>query len=163
MTTTVNTTLARSMSTSKTISTSDPTTTTTPAVGMNLGVGNKTFGAGTSPTGTEAWSGQIALVAGAATIDLSNLTQAGFGTVNATGLKVRAIQVLAPNTNAGAIQIGTGASNGYAELGVLSKIQPGGDATVYNPNAAAIDGTHKTLDLAGTGTDKLNIHIVFGT
>lgn len=171
MTTTVsiNATMAVSLQCQKQVTSSaDPTATPT-NLGLDLsviapGAFRANWTPSSTPDGTDAWSGQVALSAGAATIDLTNLTQANLSTVvNATGKKIRAICVLADANNANVIAIGTGASNGYTGIGTISALNAGDIALHTGQGSTAIDGTHKTLDLAGTGSQILNILIVFGT
>lgn len=167
MTSSITATLAASLTCSKSSVTTDPTA-TNPTIQMNLGkINNAAFNIGwsstSSPDGEDAWSGQVALVAGVATIDLTNLTQTGLSVpVDATGKKVRAICVLADSGNANVIAIGVGASNGYTGIGTISALNPGNMAIHTCQGSIAVDGTHKTLDFAGTGTQKLDILIVFG-
>lgn len=167
MSSSINATLGISLSCQKQETTTDPTA-SSPTLSLNLQPINpaafaQLWNAATTPDGEEAWTGQITLSAGVATIDLTSLTQIGLSTaVNATGLKVRAICLLPDAANANPIQIGTGASNGYTGIGVISALNAGNVLARTCAGAAAIDGTHKTLDLAGTGSQKLNILIVFG-
>lgn len=167
MTSTINSTLSVSFLTQKTVTTSDPTA-TAPAISMNLQTSNpsaftKNYTATSPIDAQEAWSGHVTLSSGAATLDLTALTQVGLATaVNATGMKLRAIQVLADAANANPISVGTGGSNGYDQAGVLSKINAGDLVTKILNSATAIDGTHKTLDIAGTGSQGCSIHMVFG-
>jgi hypothetical protein len=167
MTSTINSTLSVSFLTQKTETTSDPTA-TAPAISMNLQTAQpsaftKNYTATSTIDGQEAWSGHVTLSSGAATLDLTALTQVGLATtVNATGMKLRAIQVLADAANANPISVGTGGTNGYDQVGVLSNIKAGDLETRISNSVTAIDGTHKTLDIAGTGSQGCTIHMVFG-
>ena len=105
-----------------------------------------------------------ALSAGAATIDLTNLTGT-VGTVDGTGTKVQSAKFLNPSTNANAITVKAGASNAYLLGGTSWSfiLSPGMEITVYGNNATpSIDATHKNIDLAGTGTQALNVVLVMG-
>ena len=123
----------------------------------------------TTPPVTNASYFTQALSAGAATIDLTALTEAGGGTLDATGLKV---QVLLLNTrgksNAGAITITKGFTNGYSLAGsTTGKVTlAGGDGEAvcffFNDSQQDVSATVKTLDLSGTGTDSIDIGIVVG-
>ena len=125
---------------------------------------NTQWNATSNPDGTDLWSGEVDLIAGAASIDLTNLTQAALNSVvNATGKHIRAIAVLADAANADSIKIGTGASNGYVGIATLDQILAGQIRVATQIGAAAVDATHKTLDVAGTGTQKLYVLIIFGT
>jgi hypothetical protein len=120
---------------------------------------------GNGPAITADFHGQVALIAGALTLDLTALADAILGTVTMAGLKLRHIQLAAPGTNAGALTIKPGASNGYTGwAGSGGLILSPSDQAVLGPlnGTIAIDGTHKTLDLTGTGTDKLNLVMMFG-
>lgn len=103
-----------------------------------------------------------ALSAGAATIDLSALTDDS-GTAIGTGLKVQSVILYNPSANV--ITIGIGASNGYPLFGAsaLLPIEPGARLIKYfNDALIDIDGTHKNLDLAGTLAQTLNVGFTFG-
>lgn len=108
-----------------------------------------------------------ALTAGAATIDLTACPGGPAGTtVNASGLKLIAYKFRGLKGNAAAIAIAVGGSNGYQiDGGAYHRtLAPGASDEGYNVAAsAAIDGTHKTIDLTGTGTDVLEIEMVFGS
>lgn len=157
-----------SMIVNKQSTTGDPTD---PSVSLNLNLANilnsafsQSWNSNTIPDGTEAWSGTVSLTAGAATIDMTNLTQAGVSpAINANTMHVRAIVVLADSANANAIQIGTGASNGWTGIGVVSNILATNIRLLTCFGTIAVDGTHKTLDFAGTGTQKCYVLILFGT
>ena len=106
-----------------------------------------------------------ALTNGAATVDLTALNGTNGHAVNATGLKLQALKVRNPGTNANPISIGHGAANGYEFLGADWKVtlQPGQEVLLYGADAAPDVGSGaKTLDLAGTGTQALHILAVFG-
>ncbi len=120
---------------------------------------------GNGPAITADFHGQMALIAGALTLDLTALADAILGTVTMAALKLRHIQVWTPSTNAGALTIKPGASNGYSGwAGAGGLILAAGDQQVLGPlnGTIVVDGTHKTLDLTGTGTDKLNMVMGFG-
>lgn len=108
-----------------------------------------------------------ALTDGAATINLAALVGAinANETVVGTGLKVQFIILAAPATNANAIAISEGASNGYALLGAsfTFALLPGQWA-MFGLNEAAPDvaSDDRTIDLAGTGTQALDIQLVLG-
>lgn len=122
----------------------------------------QTYDAGTSPNGVEAFAGKVNLVAGALTLDLTSMVMAG-ETINFNGMKLREFQCVADPANAGPMSIGTGATNGYAELGTISNIRAGNGDLRHCVGASAVDATHKTLDLVGSGTDGISILLVFGT
>ncbi len=170
MTTTISASMNVSITGSKVVSGGDATVpagaSMTADLSQLLAVAFKTaWGPSTTIDGTDLWTGEVDLAAGVATIDLTALVQASLNNlaVNATGKKIRVLVAMAPTGNANKIQIGTGASNGYPGIGVLSEIQPGQIRVVTGIGSAAIDGTHKTLDLVGTLVQKLYLFIVFGT
>lgn len=128
---------------------------------------NKTFTpGGTAPNkATKNASFEVALSGGAATIDLTNITDPVNGVVTGNTLKVQAITVKNKATNGAAITIAKGASNGYTGFGSAfsMSIPVGGTMGFDAVNAGAtISSTVKTLDLAGSGTDVLQVQILFG-
>lgn len=126
-----------------------------------------TLTAGTTPPATKFVKKLCALVAGALTIDLTALT--GWGTngtdEDMTGLNLQEIFIEATSTNANAITISTGASNGYPAFGEDWSIalQASQVFSAYGNNLTPeVSGTDKTIDLAGTGTQSVEIYMVFG-
>jgi hypothetical protein len=86
--------------------------------------------------------------------------------VSLNGLKPRAILLENPSANANPITVSIGAANGYAGLGAdfSLTLKPGQKGLLWLDAAAdAVDGTHKTLDLAGTAAQALKYQIVAGT
>ena len=121
---------------------------------------------GNGPAVTADFHAQVALIAGAKTLDLTALPDAILGTTTMSGLKLRHLQLQAPSTNAGALTIAVGAANGYSGIiGAAAIVLAAGDNVVLGPlnGTIAVDGTHKTLDLSGTATDKLNVVLGFGS
>lgn len=151
----------------KVLDDADPTTA---GVSLNLNLASilnaafkKSWNPNTIPNGLDAWSGAVTLTAGAATIDLTNLVQVGLDDpVDATGLFLRMVVVLADANNANVIAIGVGASNGYPSIGTISKLNAGNVAVHTCQGSVAVDGTHKTLDLAGTLAQKMYVLLLFG-
>jgi len=118
-----------------------------------------------SPTSTPAASVfgiyKTLISGGGYTIDVTSL-QGSNGTLNANGKKLVAVCVANPATSTGDVNLATGASNGYA-LAQPVKVKPGGFAIVYQAaQLAAVDGTHKTLDVSGTNGDTPEVALVFG-
>lgn len=104
-----------------------------------------------------------ALVAGAGTIDLTALPHNG-GTVDLTGLRVEVLKFKNKTGNA-VMTISEGASNGYEALGNAwsIKLLAGQEATFFlNDAAPVVSGTLKTIDVAGTGTEQLEVSVVGG-
>ena len=69
--------------------------------------------ASTTPPVTKVAAFEKALSAGAATIDLTNLTGTNGATVDGTGLKVQVLKIKNKATNANPITIKTGLTDGY--------------------------------------------------
>lgn len=108
-----------------------------------------------------------ALAAGAATIDLTSLPDAGgnAGAVTFNGLKLQFAKFINPSTNANAITIAKGASDGHTGLGSSFSItlQPGSEFMWKgNDNSADVGSSDKTFDLSGTGTQALQVELVAG-
>lgn len=128
---------------------------------------NKTdsLGAATTPPATKVAAFQKALAAGVGTIDLTALVGTNGVAVDGSGLKVQAIKLSNPATNGNPISITEGAANGYAAFGAGWKLTlaPGQEALLYGadatPDVAAGD---KNIDLAGTGSQALDMVIVLG-
>jgi hypothetical protein len=111
--------------------------------------------------------GTVTLAAGVATLDLTSLTDvAGNATVSLSAKKPRAVIFRNQATNSNPITIAKGASNGYTGFGSTFSLtlQPGQEVLIWlSTNGTAPDGTHKTLDISGTGTEKLDYQAVAGT
>ena len=106
-----------------------------------------------------------ALTSGAATIDLTNVPGTNGVAVSGNGLKIRAVKFANPASNANPITIKFGAANPYLLFGASWSIilQPGQEFLAYLKDAApAIGSGSKNIDLAGTGTQVLNVLILMG-
>ena len=108
-----------------------------------------------------------ALSGGTGTIDLTSLPDAGgnAGAVTFSGLKLQFVKFINPSTNANAITIAKGASNGHTGLGSSFSItlQPGGEYLWKgNDNTTDVGGSDKTFDLSGTGSQSLQVELVAG-
>lgn len=122
--------------------------------------------AGSDPAVTEGGLCTKAMTAGAATLDLTALVDVRGRTFSLSGLKVVSVKIVALAANAGPVTISKGASNGYTGFGsAYSETLPAGaEVTRYlGSSGTAVSGTVKTLDLAGTGTDGVQISIAGGT
>jgi PKD repeat protein len=122
-----------------------------------------TLTASTTPPVTKCVVKVIALVAGAATINLATITGTNGLAQDSTGLKVQYFRV--KNLGAAAMTFTAGASEGYNLAGASFNmaILPGqwfiffgNDAT---PDVAAAD---RQIDVAGTGTDTFELTLVTG-
>lgn len=105
------------------------------------------------------------LVAGALTIDLRTLTGTNDLAVDFNGLKVQVAKFKAKTTNAGAVTIAKGASNGSTFMGSAWSfvLAPGQEVTFYGNDAAPdVSATVKTIDLTGTGTDVVETTLIAG-
>jgi hypothetical protein len=115
--------------------------------------------ASSTPAATKGWAG---VFTGNQTLDFSALARTVGPTVNATGLKLQAI--LVNNLDAtNPMTIAKGAANGYAFNGAAGNkvITPNGSWQEYFAGGlAAIDGTHKTIDITATGD--FQVILIFG-
>lgn len=130
--------------------------------GFNI---SKSLSASTTPPATKTAYFSQAMTDGAATIDLTGLPGTNAGVVSLSGLKVQSLLLENPSTNANAISIEPGASNGYDIFGSDFKVtlQPGQSALFYGNDATPdVGSSDKTLDIAGTGTQSLKVGIVAG-
>ncbi|MFA5706699.1 MAG: hypothetical protein WDA41_10130, partial [Candidatus Neomarinimicrobiota bacterium] len=98
------------------------------------------------------------LVSGAATIDL---TACGANDdEDLTGLKLTKMIVTADEDNVGEVTLAEGAINGYAPSdGFSVAVAPGDTATLTFSAAETVDATHKTLDIAGAGSEVVRIYL----
>ncbi len=110
----------------------------------------------------------VTLGSGLATIDLALLPGiTADETVVGTGLKAQFIKFTNPSTNANKIVISNGASNPYRIDGATTTwsipLAPG-QTVLLSLNDAGDDvaGSHKTIDLVGTGSQTLTVQIVLG-
>lgn len=124
-----------------------------------------TMNSGSTPPATKCAYFLKAMSEGAGTIDLTALTGTNGATVSFSGLKVQAATFRNPPANGNAITVGEGASNGY-ELGGdgwTFILQPGMSITIYGNDATPdVGGSTKTIDIAGTGSQALEVSLVAG-
>jgi len=123
------------------------------------------YSAYSSPDVELVYEGTVALTDGSATIDLTDLSDKGGNTIATTGKKVRIISAIPTSTNTGAITLSDGASNGYELFGDGWSI----DLTAGQRLLAFCDidtpdvaSGAKTIDLAGTAVESIDLLIVFG-
>lgn len=124
-----------------------------------------TLNGASTPPATKVACFEQALVAGAATIDLTALTGTNAGVITMLGLKCQVVKFQAKATNSNPITITAGASNGY-DLGgaAWSVVLLPGQAVMYLGNDAVEDVASgaKTIDLAGTGTESVECVVLCG-
>lgn len=128
---------------------------------------SSTLTSSSTPPATAYSAGQQALSSGTATIDLTSLPDANgvAGQVTLTGLKLAVVKFRNLSSNANAITIAVGASNGCTALGSAFSItlQPGEEFTYLGKDVAAdVSSTVKTFDLTGTGAQVLEFEFVAG-
>lgn len=162
----VNVTYASTVTVEETLATNIPA-----AAAANRKVTHTLFNTSASLTSattvpvTQVAAFEQSLTDGAATIDLTSLTGTNGSTVAMTGLKVQILKLKAKSTNANVITASEGASNGYELAGDGWKVAlaAGQEVTIYGNDAAPdVASGAKTIDLAGTGTQTLEVMIVAG-
>lgn len=98
-------------------------------------------------------------------LDLTDLLDAESNAVDATDLDLHYYLFDSPTTNAGAVTVDSGVSNGYSYLnnGVDYDLNPGSyDASLYESNIGDVDSTHKIIHFDGTAGDTLNVVLLLG-
>lgn len=130
----------------------------------------QTLTSSTTPAVTKQVSYQVALSTGALTIDLTSMAGGTNGaTVTFSGLKVCGYLFENPSTNANSITIVGGASSGYLIFGTAGSVvlAPGHRIKMQvkqgtSSGLPTVDGTHKNIDLSGTGSQVLNVQMIAG-
>ncbi len=143
--------------------TTDVEAANSPTFTHNVFNGTQTLQSSSAVPASKCIARTLALTAGALTIDLTALVGSGGVAVDFTGLKVQAVLIANPSTHD--IVFTFGASNGYLLLGTGWKftLKAGQKIEFFLNNLApSVDGTHKTVDITGTGTDTFNIELVAG-
>lgn len=131
----------------------------------NLFNSSASLSGSTTPPATTVAAFELALVAGAGSIDLRALSGTNGATIDGNGLKVQVLKIKAKATNENVISVAVGASNGYELAGADFKItlQPGQEFLFYgNDETPDIADADKVLDVAGTGTQGLDVIVVMG-
>lgn len=126
----------------------------------------KSYTATSSPAVTKVAQFSQALSGGSATIDLTSLTDSEGNALDLTGLKCQAARFRNPSTNTGAITITEGAVNGFALGGASFSwiLQPGQAITIDGANVTdAVGASDLAIDLAGTGSEALEVSLAFGS
>lgn len=121
---------------------------------------DSSFNASSSVPVTKVAAGTVTLSGGTGSLNFAALSGRNSDeTVDMTGLKPQIIKFVAPSTNANAITIAEGASNGLALLGAsfTFKLLPGQEAQFYLADAAPdIASGDRVLDITGTGSQTLH-------
>lgn len=117
------------------------------------------------PPGKYYSSDTLALVAGAATIDLTSLPGLQ-ATIDGTGLKVQAFRIRGAAGNS-ALTISPGAANPYTMFGAGNDLEYPADCALafqfeFDETLADIAAGAKEIDLAGTGTEQFQIEFILG-
>ncbi len=123
-----------------------------------------TYNASSTYPVTKLASGYWTLDTGLFTADLTALTDED-GTVNLSALKVQFLKLRGKSTNANAITISEGGSNGYALLGAsfTFKLLANQEVLIRLADASPdVAGGDKTIDLVGTGSQVLEWELLAG-
>lgn len=125
---------------------------------------NGNLSAATTPPATLVAYETVALVAGAATIDLTALTGTNGIAVDGTNLKVQVFKIKNKTGNA-AMTFVEGAATGYLLMGSGWKvILLAGQEQQFVGNDATPDITAllKHIDVSGTGTEEFELSVIMG-
>lgn len=109
---------------------------------------------------------EVAMTAGALTLDLTALVHQDSSSVDGTGLKLQKFRVSNPSTNSNNITLVVGASNPYDFMGDASgqvTLAPGAEFR-YDGNETLedIDSTHCEIDVSGNGTETVRYTAIMG-
>ena len=145
------------------VSSADGTVTTN---GLNT---TRTLTASTTPPVTKYSSGRVTMSGGSGSLDLTSLpdVNGAAAQVTLTGLKPQEVIFRNLSTNANAITIAKGASNGYTGLGSSFTItlQPGDKfhwAGNDNSGVTDVGSGARIFDVTGTGSQVLEFLVVAG-
>lgn len=133
-----------------------------PTVSHNAFDETGTLNASSTPPATKISAQLLALVAGAATINLAAVPGVNGATQDFTGLRVQMLRI--KNLSAtNSMTFSEGASNGIALVGLPEVVPSGGIfQKFYNDASPDIAAADRTIDVAGTGTDTAEITIIAG-
>lgn len=127
---------------------------------------SRTMDASSTPDGELHAAMQIALIAGAKTVDFTALTRHGGAAVSFSGKDLRAIVLQNPATNANDMTFVHGASNSLAVLGAATysiTLKPGQSfAFDHKSSGPTVGSGAKNMDVTGTGTQVFNLIAVAG-
>ncbi len=123
--------------------------------------------ASTSPAATKYAAYEVNLSTGTLTLDMTALTGRNGGTVTGNTLKLQMLMFRNKSTNANKMSVATGASNGYqldnaTDMGLVYMAP--GQAVFFDLAGASqtVGSGHKTFDIVGTGSQTLQLFMVFG-
>lgn len=103
-----------------------------------------------------------------ATLDLTAAPKSGGSTQDLTGKKLLALILRAPTTNASAATFAKGATNGYEFNSTASYVLRPGERLLRfyesgeTTDHAAVSGSAKNIDVTLSGSDDLDVTMVFG-
>lgn len=126
---------------------------------------SKTMTSASSPDAELHAAMQVAMTAGAVTIDFTSLARHGGASVSFSGKLLRAIMLRNPSTNANDITIVEGASNGLAAFGASFSItlKPGWSIALdLDDDGPTVGSSDRTIDVTGTGSQVLDLIAVAG-
>jgi hypothetical protein len=127
-----------------------------------------TLNASSTPPAVLASVYEKALSTGSATIDLTSLPQSGAlagGNADSTSKRLQAVIFKNKTGNTSRITVAKGGSNGYQLAGATWSfpLLPGQWMLFFGNNLAdLVAGGAKNIDLTGTGSEVLQIALVFG-
>lgn len=132
-----------------------------------LNPGQQAYSQTGSPPVKYYWSKTIALVAAAATIDLTALAGGLQGDIDASGLKVQRCRFRSVSVGNSAFTISPGAANPYPLFGAANDmVIAAGNTEVlemgFNGTLADVAAGAKQIDIAGTGTEQIHCELLLG-
>ncbi len=131
-----------------------------PTITHTLGAHADTLTATTTPPVTKTYSDDLALIAGAATIDLQALPSSESTTVDFTGLKVQLVKITTPATNTEEVVFDIGAANGYNLFGATNAtdesvaVPPGSvHQFLFLDTLEAVEAAKSEIDVSSSDVD----------
>jgi hypothetical protein len=124
--------------------------------------------AGSTPPVSKYSCAQVAMSGGTGSVDLRALADRNGGTsIDGNGLKVQSVLFYNPATNANSITVSEGGTNGHPLCGAsfTFTLQPGQGHLIFNYGVSVgttIATADKTWDLAGTGSQALDVVVAMG-
>ncbi|HEY1067231.1 MAG TPA: hypothetical protein VGE52_14015 [Pirellulales bacterium] len=123
----------------------------------------------TTPKAEQLICTKVTLSGGAATLDLTNITQVDGNGFDATGKKLVGYRFQNPNNNP--VTVAPGASNGYDFAGAGKDVDVPAFEEIAGkpyklgqaPSRAVVASGDRTLDFTGTGADSILVTLTFGS